>query len=137
MAKRPPAAAWWAGLTAGAGEPAEAGLGLGGGAVLAADPARVAERVDFAEHVIPIDFAVPGLMPVGHVGNLDVGDHRHMGFQPLTQVALGDLAMVHVELQADAIWPDRRDDSRPMSLVSQEETGHVAVVDRLQDHLHP
>src|SRR5271165_2657026 len=63
---------------AGASEPAEplerGGLGL----VLAADPSVVAELVDTAEQEVIIDFAGPGLVTAGIVGNLNMRDAIEM-----------------------------------------------------------
>src|SRR5574337_1245842 len=59
-------------------DPAQPGLRGGGGLVLAADPAAVAQAVDVAEQPGVVDLPGAGLMPPRVVGELDVGDARQV-----------------------------------------------------------
>ncbi|KAG0738589.1 hypothetical protein G6F24_017571 [Rhizopus arrhizus] len=78
--------------------PAQPGGRAGLGAVFAADPAGVAQRVDPLEQVGIVQFAQVGLVPVGHAGDLDVADARHIALQLHGDVAFDDLAVIAVEL---------------------------------------
>src|SRR5690242_20355108 len=88
-------------------QPAKPGVRLPGRPVLAADPASVAELAHAPEHIVPADLACAGLVARGHVGDLDVRDHRYELLHALGDVALGDLHMIDVELEPDPVAPER------------------------------
>src|SRR6476469_4498123 len=92
------------------GEPDEAGFRVGRRPVLAADPATEAEFVDLLEDEGPVDLTGAGLVAARIIGHLHVRDDRQVLLHPLDDVALGDLAVVKVELQAEPLRPDRLDD---------------------------
>ena len=50
--------------------PGEAFGGVAERRVFAANPARIAEFVDAAEHIFPADLAGAGLVPAGDIGEL-------------------------------------------------------------------
>src|SRR5947207_10626950 len=108
--------------------PTQAGNGIAGRVVFAADPAGVAELVDPAEQILPADLAGARLVPVGHVADLDVLDLWHQLAEPRREIALRDLAVIRVELQADAVAADRLDDRRALLLPRQEIAGRIARV---------
>ncbi len=97
----------------------------------------VAKLVHPAEHEFPADLAGAGLVAGRHVGDLHVRDDRQELLHPLGDVALGGLAVVDVELQAEPVATDRLDHGRTLRLGVEEIAGHVAVVDRLDHHLDP
>src|ERR1044071_4321580 len=99
--------------------------------VFAADPAGIAELVDAAEYILPADLAGAGLVPAGHVGELHMLDRGQQLFEAGGHVALGGLAVIEVELQADAVAPDRRDHGGALLLRAQQVTRRVARVERL------
>src|SRR3984957_15091235 len=105
--------------------------------VFTADPALVAKLVHPAEHELPANLASTRLVAGRNVGDLHVRDDRQMQFHPLGHIALGRLAMVYVELQAKTVAADSLDHGGTLRLRVQEISGHVAVIDRLDDHLHP
>ena len=107
--------------------------GVAGRAVFTADPAFVAEAVDGGKDVGPADFAGAGLVAVRDVGDLHVGDEGHEGFHALRDVALGDLAVVDVELEAEAVAADGFDDGGALGHRVEVEAWHVAMVDGFDD----
>ena len=87
----------------------------------------VAEFVHAAKHVGPADLAGSRLISSRNIGDLDMRDQRHELLHAFGDVTLGDLHMVDVELQAQAITPDRLDERRALSLGIEEIARHVAV----------
>ena len=65
-----------------------------------------AQFIEQLKEIFVIDLAGAGLVAGGDVGDLDVGDRGDVLLHPLGHVALGDLHMVHVELQPDAVRAD-------------------------------
>src|SRR5436190_13179795 len=80
--------------------PDKAGRRVALRAVFAADPAAIAELADAAEQVVPADFAGAGLVTLGNIADLDVVDDRHQLRETRRHIALRDLAVIGVELQA-------------------------------------
>src|SRR6185312_13749843 len=114
--------------------PAQAGHGVAGGAVFAADPTLVGELVHPAEHVAPADLTGSGFVAGGNIGDLHVRDHRHELLHALSDVALGDLHVIDVKLQAQPVAADGIDDGSALRLGIEVIARHVAMVDRLDHH---
>src|SRR5205823_671630 len=108
--------------------PGEALDGVAERRVFAADPSRISELVDAPEHVFPADLAGPRLVPAGHIGQLHVLDRGQQLFQAGGHVALRGLAVIDIELQPDALAPDRRDNGGALLLRTQQIAGRVALV---------
>jgi hypothetical protein len=89
------------------------------------------------EQVGVVDFAHIGLVALGHAGDLEVADVA--GGQVLAhlhgQVAFDDLAVVQVHLHLDVGRADLGDQRMGLVLAVQEEAGHVAGVDGLDQHV--
>ena len=107
------------------------------GAVFAANPAVVAQAVQQLEQIGVVDLAHIGFVALGHTGNLEVADiacgqvlaHLH------GQVAFHDLAVVQVHLHLDVGGTDLGDQRMGLVLAAEEEAGHVAAIDGLQQDL--
>ena len=89
------------------------------------------------EQVGVVDLAHIGFVALGHTGNLEMADVA--GGQVLAhfhgQVAFHDLAVVQVHLHLHVGGADLGDQRVGLVLAAQEEAGHVAAVDGLQQDL--
>ena len=113
-------------------QPMQARQGSGARLVLEADPTIVAEPFERCEYAGKIDLAVDRLVALGHAGDLDVTDQRHQLLQRGRDVAVQDLAMVDIVLQADVGEAELADDAGGKVEVAQEVAGVVAQVQRLE-----
>jgi hypothetical protein len=83
------------------------GFGLFGSVCLHADRAIVAHSVEGAGDVQPVHLSGPGLTAPGIVGNLNFPDPRQAGLSPADHVALANLRVVKVKIDAKARSVDR------------------------------
>src|SRR5450830_1351312 len=101
--------------------------------VLAADPARVAQRVDLRQQVAVIDLARARLEAARIVGQLDVADLRQVGLDGVGQFALHALHVIDVVLDLDVVRARLGDDAQRLLGAIQIKAGDVEGVDRF-DH---
>lgn len=100
--------------------------------VLAADPAGVAERVEAFEQERQVDLAVLRLVAAGHARELHMADDVVMLGERRGEIALGDLQVVEVELQADVGRADALDQRARLGGRGVEVAGYVTPVERLE-----
>src|SRR5579864_8563078 len=99
--------------------------------VLAADPAGIAELVQEIEQIGEVDLALIGLVPAGNIGDLHMRVAAPEVPRVLREVALGDLAVIEIELQPD-IWAlDAIEKADRRLRRSEEIAGIVARIERL------
>src|SRR5260221_13694651 len=111
--------------------PAEPFDCAGGGAVLTADPAVIAELVEQIEEIGVVHLAAVGFVAVGDAGDLDMGVASGEAAQTDGEIALHDLAMIEVELQLDVVAADAVEDGERVARRVEGIAGDVARIDRL------
>ncbi len=99
--------------------------------VLRAHPPAIADPVDPAEEPGEVHLARARLVPVGHVGELDVPDVVELRLDRLRQVAFHDLHVEDVVLDLEVVGADLSDDVERLRGRVQVEAGDRAGVDRL------
>ena len=78
-----------------------------------------------------VDFALVGLVPLGHGGDLHVADQRQVGLETADEIAGHDLHMIEIELDAQVRRADLAHDVGGMLDAAEEIVGPVARVERL------
>src|SRR3546814_16138229 len=77
-----------------------------------------------------IELAAARTAAVRRIGDLDMRRAGQLALEALDDVAVGDLGMVEVELQAQVRRADLADDALGLVIVVQVEAGNIAPVDR-------
>jgi len=108
--------------------PPEPILGAGARLVFAGDPARVADALERLVDRRIIDLAFVGLLAARHRRDLDVADHGKELLDAFDEIALGDLHVITVELQAHVLTFDLGDHVGGVLDARKEITGPVARV---------
>src|ERR1035441_2319620 len=114
-------------------EPAKAVKGIAGRTVLAADPAVVTDFVQQRVQILVTNLAGIGLVPFRTAGNLHATAVRSVAPQLGGEVALHHLHVVQIELHFEVGRVHGRADLVRFRLRVDEEAGHVATIDRLQE----
>src|SRR5262249_20400331 len=110
-------------------------LGAAARLVFATDPAGIADPVERRVDRRIIDLALVGFLAARHRGDLHVTDHREKLFDAGDEIALGDLHVIAVELQAHVFPPDLGDHVGGVLDAREEIAGPVARVERLEQEL--
>src|SRR5262249_15053486 len=115
--------------------PTEPVLGAAARLVFAAHPAVVTDAFErFVDRRI-IDLALVGLLAARHRGDLHVADHGEELLDAFYEIALGDLHVIAVELQAHVRAPDLGDHVGAVLDAREEIAGPVTRVERLDQEL--
>ena len=118
-------------------EPAETVHGFSGGAILATDPAFVADLVEDLEQIYVVDLARIGLIARSGTPAIWMCSQRSAYFFQLGgDVALGDLDVVAVHLHSQ-VRSDGRAEFRRFGLGVEEEPRNVAGVDGFDHQNNP
>src|ERR1043166_6302045 len=110
-------------------------LGAAARLVFAGDPAGVADAVEGLVDRRIVDLALVGLGAARHRGDLHVTDHGEELLDAFDQIALGDLHVLAVELQAHVCAADLGDHVGAVLDAREEIAGPVARVERLDQEL--
>src|SRR2546423_11032979 len=108
---------------------------MAGWVLSAAEKTAIAQPIEFAEQERIIQFLAVRFVARGNTGDLDVTDDWHHLAQPHGDVAMNDLAVIHVELKFEIGNLQLGDQVAGEREIVEEVAGHVASIDRLDDDI--